>query len=175
MSVDIERKNRKSINLSSNALELSGNIKDNAQNNFDNVTRSVDHPPVHRSMIKLDTKKNNENDKLTNSIGNNKDNKFFQSNESVHNNSKNIANDDKLFYTQTNSKCKLFFIRCTSSKKFIIFYIILIIISLLTLIYSIIDIFHSISKIPLLIAEVILCILMLFEMFISKFTKVIMY
>ena len=39
MSVDIGRKNRKSINLSSNALELSGNIKDNAQNNFDNLTR----------------------------------------------------------------------------------------------------------------------------------------
>ena len=112
MSVDIGRKNRKSINLSSNALELSGNIKDNAQNNFDNLTRSVDHPPVHRSMIKLETKKNNENDKLTNSISNNKD-KFFQSNESVHNNSKNITNDDKIFYTQTNSKCKLFFIRCT--------------------------------------------------------------
>ena len=105
MSVDIGRKNRKSINLSSNALELSGNIKDNAQNNFDNLTRSVDHPPVHRSMIKLETKKNNENDKLTNSISNNKD-KFFQSNESVHNNSKNITNDDKIFYTQTNSKCK---------------------------------------------------------------------
>ena len=138
MSVDIGRKNRKSINLSSNALELSGNIKDNAQNNFDNLTRSVDHPPVHRSMIKLETKKNNENDKLTNSISNNKD-KFFQSNESVHNNSKNITNDDKIFYTQTNSKCKLFFIRCTSSKRFIIFYIILIIISLLTLIYSIIS------------------------------------
>ena len=174
MSVDIGRKNRKRINISSNALELSGNIKDNAQNNFDNLTRSVDHPPVHRSMIKLETKKNNENDKLTNSISNNKD-KFFQSNESVHNNSKNITNDDKIFYTQTNSKCKLFFIRCTSSKRFIIFYIILIIISLLTLIYSIIDIFHSISKIPLLIAEVILCILMLFEMFISMFTKVIIY
>lgn len=172
MSVDIERKNRKSINLSSNALELSGNIKDNAQNNFDNLTRSVDHPPVHRSMIKLETKKNNENDKLTNSISNNKD-KFFQSNESVHNNSKNITNDDKIFYTQTNSKCKLFFIRCTSSKRFIIFYIILIIISLLTLIYSIIDIFYSMSKIPLLIAEVILCILMLFEICISMFTKVI--
>lgn len=174
MSVDIERKNRKSINLSSNALELSGNIKDNAQNNFDNLTRSVDHPPVHRSMIKLETKKNNENDKLTNSISNNKD-KFFQSNESVHNNSKNITNDDKIFYTQTNSKCKLFFIRCTSSKRFIIFYIILIIISLLTLIYSIIDIFYSMSKIPLLIAEVILCILMLFEICISMFTKVIIY
>ena len=174
MSVDIERKNRKSINLSSNALELSGNIKDNAQNNFNNLTRSVDHPPVHRSMIKLETKKNNENDKLTNSISNNKD-KFFQSNESVHNNSKNITNDDKIFYTQTNSKCKLFFIRCTSSKRFIIFYIILIIISLLTLIYSIIDIFYSMSKIPLLIAEVILCILMLFEICISMFTKVIIY
>ncbi len=174
MSVDIGRKNRKSINLSSNALELSGNIKDNAQNNFDNLTRSVDHPPVHRSMIKLETKKNNENDKLTNSISNNKD-KFFQSNESVHNNSKNITNDDKIFYTQTNSKCKLFFIRCTSSKRFIIFYIILIIISLLTLIYSIIDIFYSMSKIPLLIAEVILCILMLFEICISMFTKVIIY
>ena len=174
MSVDIERKNRKSINLSSNALELSGNIKDNAQNNFDNLTRSVDHPPVHRSMIKLETKKNNENDKLTNSISNNKD-KFFQSNESVHNNSKNITNDDKIFYTQTNSKCKLFFIRCTSSKRFIIFYIILIIISLLTLIYSIIDIFYSMSKIPLLIAEVILCILMLFEICIRMFTKVIIY
>lgn len=174
MSVDIGRKNRKSINLSSNALELSGNIKDNAQNNFDNLTRSVDHPPVHRSMIKLETKKNNENDKLTNSIPNNKD-KFFQSNESVHNNSKNITNDDKIFYTQTNSKCKLFFIRCTSSKRFIIFYIILIIISLLTLIYSIIDIFYSMSKIPLLIAEVILCILMLFEICISMFTKVIIY
>ena len=174
MSVDIERKNRKSINLSSNALELSSNIKDNAQNNFDNLTRSVDHPPVHRSMIKLETKKNNENDKLTNSISNNKD-KFFQSNESVHNNSKNITNDDKIFYTQTNSKCKLFFIRCTSSKRFIIFYIILIIISLLTLIYSIIDIFYSMSKIPLLIAEVILCILMLFEICISMFTKVIIY
>ena len=174
MSVDIKRKNRKSINLSSNALELSGNIKDNAQNNFDNLTRSVDHPPVHRSMIKLETKKNNENDKLTNSIPNNKD-KFFQSNESVHNNSKNITNDDKIFYTQTNSKCKLFFIRCTSSKRFIIFYIILIIISLLTLIYSIIDIFYSMNKIPLLIAEVILCILMLFEICISMFTKVIIY
>ena len=174
MSVDIGRKNRKSINLSSNALELSGNIKDNAQNNFDNLTRSVDHPPVHRSMIKLETKKNNENDKLTNSISNNKD-KFFQSNESVHNNSKNITNDDKIFYTQTNSKCKLFFIRCTSSKRFIIFYIILIIISLLTLIYSIIDIFYSMSKIPLLIAEVILCILMLFEICIRMFTKVIIY
>ena len=174
MLVDIERKNRKSINLSSNALELSGNIKDNAQNNFDNLTRSVDHPPVHRSMIKLETKKNNENDKLTNSISNNKD-KFFQSNETVHNNSKNITNDDKIFYTQTNSKCKLFFIRCTSSKRFIIFYIILIIISLLTLIYSIIDIFYSMSKIPLLIAEVILCILMLFEICISMFTKVIIY
>ena len=174
MSVDIGRKNRKSINLSSNALELSGNIKDNAQNNFDNLTRSVDHPPVHRSMIKLETKKNNENDKLTNSISNNKD-KFFQSSESVHNNSKNITNDDKIFYTQTNSKCKLFFIRCTSSKRFIIFYIILIIISLLTLIYSIIDIFYSMSKIPLLIAEVILCILMLFEICISMFTKVIIY
>ena len=174
MSVDIGRKNRKSINLSSNALELSGNIKDNAQNNFDNLTRSVDHPPVHRSMIKLETKKNNENDKLTNSISNNKD-KLFQSNESVHNNSKNITNDDKIFYTQTNSKCKLFFIRCTSSKRFIIFYIILIIISLLTLIYSIIDIFYSMSKIPLLIAEVILCILMLFEICISMFTKVIIY
>ena len=174
MSVDIGRKNRKSINLSSNALELSGNIKDNAQNNFDNLTRSVDHPPVHRSIIKLETKKNNENDKLTNSISNNKD-KFFQSNESVHNNSKNITNDDKIFYTQTNSKCKLFFIRCTSSKRFIIFYIILIIISLLTLIYSIIDIFYSMSKIPLLIAEVILCILMLFEICISMFTKVIIY
>ena len=174
MSVDIGGKNRKSINLSSNALELSGNIKDNAQNNFDNLTRSVDHPPVHRSMIKLETKKNNENDKLTNSISNNKD-KFFQSNESVHNNSKNITNDDKIFYTQTNSKCKLFFIRCTSSKRFIIFYIILIIISLLTLIYSIIDIFYSMSKIPLLIAEVILCILMLFEICISMFTKVIIY
>ena len=174
MSVDIGRKNRKSINLSSNALELSGNIKDNAQNNFDNLTRSVDHPPVHRSMIKLETKKNNENDKLTNSISNNKD-KFFQSNESLHNNSKNITNDDKIFYTQTNSKCKLFFIRCTSSKRFIIFYIILIIISLLTLIYSIIDIFYSMSKIPLLIAEVILCILMLFEICISMFTKVIIY
>ena len=174
MSVDIGRKNRKSINLSSNALELSGNIKDNAQNNFDNLTRSVDHPPVHRSMIKLETKKNNENDKLTNSISNNKD-KFFQSNESVHNNSKNITNDDKIFYTQTNSKCKLFFIRCTSSKRFIIFYIILIIISLLTLIYSILDIFYSMSKIPLLIAEVILCILMLFEICISMFTKVIIY
>ena len=174
MSVDIGRKNRKSINLSSNALELSGNIKDNAQNNFDNLTRSVDHPPVHRSMIKLETKKNNENDKLTNSISNNKD-KFFQSNESVHNNSKNITNDDKIFYTQTNSKCKLFFIRCTSSKRFIIFYIILIIISLLTLIYSIIDIFYSMSKIPLLITEVILCILMLFEICISMFTKVIIY
>ena len=174
MSVDIGRKNRKSINLSSNALELSGNIKDNAQNNFDNLTRSVDHPPVHRSMIKLETKKNNENDKLTNSISNNKD-KFFQSNESVHNNSKNITNDDKIFYTQTNSKCKLFFIRCTSSKRFIIFYIILIIISLLTLIYSIIDIFYSMSKIPLLIAEVILCVLLLFEICISMFTKVIIY
>ena len=174
MSVDIGRKNRKSINLSSNALELSGNIKDNAQNNFDNLTRSVDHPPVHRSMIKLETKKNNENDRLTNSISKNKD-KFFQSNESVHNNSKNITNDDKIFYTQTNSKCKLFFIRCTSSKRFIIFYIILIIISLLTLIYSIIDIFYSMSKIPLLIAEVILCILMLFEICISMFTKVIIY
>ena len=174
MSVDIGRKNRKRINISSNALELSGNIKDNAQNNFDNLTRSVDHPPVHRSMIKLETKKNNENDKLTNSISNNKD-KFFQSNESVHNNSKNITNDDKIFYTQTNSKCKLFFIRCTSSKRFIIFYIILIIISLLTLIYSIIDIFYSMSKIPLLIAEVILCILMLFEICISMFTKVIIY
>ena len=174
MSVDIGRKNRKSINLSSNALELSGNIKDNAQNNFDNLTRSVDHPPVHRSMIKLETKKNNENDKLTNSISNNKD-KFFESNDSVHNNSKNITNDDKIFYTQTNSKCKLFFIRCTSSKRFIIFYIILIIISLLTLIYSIIDIFYSMSKIPLLIAEVILCILMLFEICISMFTKVIIY
>ena len=125
-------------------------------------------------MIKLETKKNNENDKLTNSISNNKD-KFFQSNESVHNNSKNITNDDKIFYIQTNSKCKLFFIRCTSSKKFIIFYIILIIISLLTLIYSIIDIFYSMSKIPLLIAEVILCILMLFEICISMFTKVIIY
>ena len=125
-------------------------------------------------MIKLETKKNNENDKLTNSISNNKD-KFFQSNESVHNNSKNITNDDKIFYTQTNSKCKLFFIRCTSSKRFIIFYIILIIISLLTLIYSIIDIFYSMSKIPLLIAEVILCILMLFEICISMFTKVIIY
>ena len=174
MSVDIGRKNRKSINLSSNALELSGNIKDNAQNNFDNLTRSVDHPPVHRSMIKLETKKNNENDKLTNSISNNKD-KFFESNDSVHNNSKNITNDDKIFYTQTNSKCKLFFIRCTSSKRFIIFYIILIIIPLLTLIYSIIDIFYSMSKIPLLIAEVILCILMLFEICISMFTKVIIY
>ena len=174
MSVDIGRKNRKSINLSSNALELSGNIKDNAQNNFDNLTRSVDHPPVHRSMIKLETKKNNENDKLTNSISNNKD-KFFQSNESVHNNSKNITNDDKIFYTQTNSKCKLFFIRCTSSKRFIIFYIILSIISLLTLIYAIIDIFCSMSKIPLVIAEVILCILMLFEICISMFTKVIIY
>lgn len=175
MSVDLERKNRKSINLSSNALELSGNIKDNVQNNFDNLTRSVDHPPIHRSMIKIDTKKNNESDKLTSSIANNKDNKFFQSNESAHNNSKNITNDDKIFYMQTRSKCKLFFMSCTSSKKFIIFYIILIIISILTLIYSIVDILHSMSKIPLLIAEIILCILMILEIYISMYTKVIIY
>lgn len=183
MSLESDRKNKRTLNASGNALELSSNMK-NYPSKGDFVTlnqiRDLELSKMNkRSIVKIETKKNNEEEKLTHSNSIITGNKAIKSNNNLPGINKTlnngVTNDDKIFYSNTNSsKCKLFLISLTNSKKFIIFYIFLILISVFTLIYSLVDIFHSLTKIPLIVTEVILCVLIFGDIILGLYTKVIL-
>lgn len=183
MSLESDRKNKRKLNASGNALELSSNMK-NYPSKGDFVTltqiRDLELSKMNkRSIVKIETKKNNEEEKLTHS------NSIITGNKGIKNNNnlpginktlnKGVSHDEKIFYANVNgSKCKLFLVSLANSKKFIIFYIFLIVISVFTLIYSLVDIFHSLTKIPLIATEVILCVLIFGDIILGLYTKVIL-
>lgn len=181
MSLESDRKNKRTLNASGNALELSSNMKNYAsKGDFVTLTqiRDLELSKMNkRSIVKIETKKNNEEEKLTHSSSVITGNKVMKSNNIIPSKNKSLNNgvshEDKIFYPNVNgSKCKLFLISLTNSKKFIIFYIFLIVISLFTLIYSLVDIFYSLTKIPLIVTEVILCILIFGDIILGLYTKV---
>lgn len=144
--------------------ELKESNKNADSNSFDNTKQESFCKSKHmkkaasfemkvKSLPKKDGSSHNNNNSISLSRNNNQDN----DNNTIINNSHLLTISSQLM----------------SSKKCVFVYIFLIIMSIFTFVYSIIDIFYSLNRIPLITCEVILCVVMTVDMIIRIILLVI--